>query len=522
MATVCLYYPMPFIEGETFMQVGHAGRVPVGCHHCSPRRMAAPAAEPYILPVSTPLERLHAAFSGQYEITGEVGSGGMATVYLAKDLKHDRQVAIKVLRPELAAALGPDRFPREIRIVAQLQHPHVLPLHDSGETAGFLYYVMPFVEGESLRAKVEREGQLPVHDAVRILKEVADALAYAHGRGVMHRDIKPDNVMISGRHALVMDFGVAKAVSNAGGNKLTTVGVAVGTPSYMSPEQATGEEHIDQRSDIYALGILGYELLAGGTPFTGKTAQAILSAHVLEKPKELSEVRTAVSPALSALIMRCLEKNPADRPQSADEVLLELEALATPSGGITPTNTRPLRVLKPGAKSGDAASPQGRRALLAGAAMVAALAVVGFGAKALLADGAPGPERLAVLPLTDVSGQDADVVTVLVNQLGVALGQVPGVTVAPPSLVDPYKTQPKPFGVMARELNVGALLEGNVFRSGQRLRVTLQLTNPHSIGQFWTGSYDLDLSGDVLEAVDRVIPQIVESLRTQLFHPPPS
>jgi TolB-like protein/tRNA A-37 threonylcarbamoyl transferase component Bud32 len=476
--------------------------------------------------VSTPLERLQAAFSGQYEISGEVGSGGMATVYLAKDLKHDRQVAIKVLRPELAAALGPDRFPREIRIVAQLQHPHVLPLHDSGETAGFLYYVMPFVDGESLRAKVEREGQLPVHDAVRILREVADALAYAHGRGVMHRDIKPDNVMLSGRHALVMDFGVAKAVSNAAGDKLTTVGVAVGTPTYMSPEQATGEAHIDHRSDIYALGILAYELLAGAPPFTGKTAQSILSSHVLDKPKELSAVRTAVSPGLSSLVMRCLEKNPADRPQSAEEVLNELEALATPSGGVTPTNTRPVRVVKPGAKEGgesdgaSAGSPR-RRTMLLGAAIVLVLAAAGVGAKVLFANSAPGPERLAVLPLTDVSGQDADVVTVLVNQLGVALGQVSGVTVAPPSLVDPYRTQPKPFAEMARDLNVGALLEGNVFRSGQRLRVTLQLTNPHSIGQFWTGSYDLDLSGDVLVAVDRVIPQIVESIRTQLFQPPP-
>lgn len=471
--------------------------------------------------MSSPLERLQAALTGQYEILREVGSGGMATVYLAKDIKHDRQVAIKVLRPELAAALGPDRFPREIRIVAQLQHPHVLPLHDSGEREGFLYYVMPYVEGESLRAKVEREGQLPVHDAVKILREVADALAYAHGRGVMHRDIKPDNVMISGRHALVMDFGVAKAVSSAGEGKLTTVGVAVGTPTYMSPEQCTGEEHIDQRTDIYALGILGYELLTGSPPFTGKTAQAILSAHVLEKPKELREVRSAVSPALSSLIMRCLEKNAADRPQSAEVVLNELEALATPSGGITPTNTRPLRVTKAAALPATTV-PSGKRNVVIVASVVVALALAGIGGGAMLADAAPGPERLAVLPLRDVSGQDADVVRVLVNQLNVALGQVPGMTVAPPSLVEPYKAAPKPLDEMASELNVGALLEGNVFRSGQRLRVTLQLTNPHSIGQFWTGSYDLDLSGDVLVAVDRVIPEIVQSIRTRLNQPPTS
>ncbi len=467
----------------------------------------------------TPLERLQAAFAGHYEIAREIGSGGMATVYLATDLKHDRQVAIKVLRPELAAALGPDRFPREIRIVAQLQHPHVLPLHDSGETAGFLYYVMPFVDGESLRAKVERDGQLPVHDAVRILKEVADALAYAHGKGVMHRDIKPDNVMLSGRHALVMDFGVAKAVSNAGGGKLTTVGVAVGTPTYMSPEQATGEEHIDQRSDIYALGVLGYELLAGHPPFAGRSAQAILSAHVLEQPAELAAVRPAVSPALSDLIMRCLEKNPSDRPQTAEEVHTQLEAIATPSGGITPTNTRPLRATAARAKHASPAIENAARRRVFITAALAVLVAVGASGWALLSNRAPGPERLAVLPLTDVSGQDAEVVRVLVNQLGVALGQVPGVTVAPPSLVDPYKAAPKPFDEMARELNVGAFLEGNVFRSGQRLRVTLQLTNPHSIGQFWTGSYDLDLTADVLEAVDKVIPEIVSGIRTRLQAP---
>ncbi|MBX3175682.1 MAG: protein kinase [Gemmatimonadaceae bacterium] len=465
--------------------------------------------------MSTPLERLKDAFAGQYEITSEVGSGGMATVYLARDLKHDRQVAIKVLRPELAAALGPDRFPREIRIVAQLSHPHVLPLHDSGEVAGFLYYVMPYVDGESLRAKVEREGQLPVHDAVRILREVADALAYAHEHGVMHRDIKPDNVMLSGRHALVMDFGVAKAVSKAAGDKLTTVGVAVGTPTYMSPEQATGEEHIDHRSDIYSLGVLGYELLAGEPPFQGKSAQVILSAHVLEKPKSVSEIRKAVSPVLADLIARCMEKNPADRPQTAEEVLLELEALATPSGGVTPTTTRPMRATKAKAP---AAGTRMRNALV-GVAIALALVLGGFGAWATLGNAAPGPERLAVLPLTDVSGQDGEVVTVLVNQLGVALGQVSGVTVAPPSAVNPYKTAPKPLDEMARDLNVGAFLEGNVFRSGQRLRVTLQLTNPHSIGQFWAGSYDIDLTADVLEAVDKVIPDIVNGIRTRLQTP---
>ncbi len=213
----------------------------------------------------TPFERLQAALADRYHLEREVGQGGMATVYLAQDLKHHRKVALKVLRPELAAALGPERFVREVETVAQLQHPHILPLFDSGEADGFLYYVMPFVDGESLRERLKREGALPIHEAVRILREVVDALAHAHQHGVVHRDIKPDNVMLSGRHAVVTDFGVAKAVSAAGTDKLTTVGVALGTPTYMAPEQAMGETNLDARADIYSVGALAYELLTGLT-----------------------------------------------------------------------------------------------------------------------------------------------------------------------------------------------------------------------------------------------------------------
>src|SRR5215210_314375 len=205
----------------------------------------------------------------------------MATVYLAEDLRHRRKVALKLLRPELAASLGPDRFLREIRIAAQLQHPHILPLLDSGEIGGFLYYVMPYVDGESLRARLTRQGELSVPEAARVLREVADALSYAHERGVVHRDIKPDNVLLSGRHALVTDFGVAKAVSEATGTStLTTAGVALGTPSYMAPEQATADPAVDHRADLYAVGVLGYELIAGRPPFAGRTSQETLAAHL--------------------------------------------------------------------------------------------------------------------------------------------------------------------------------------------------------------------------------------------------
>ena len=269
----------------------------------------------------------------------------MATVYLARDLKHDRQVALKVLRPELSAALGSERFPREIKFVAQFNHPHILSLYDSGEAGGFLFYVMPYVEGESLRDRLAREKQLPIADAIRIMKEVADALAYSHARGVVHRDIKPGNVLLSGRHAVVTDFGVAKAVTaSAGKDLMTTVGMAVGTPHYMAPEQAMGQGDIDQRADIYALGILTYEMLTGRTPFSAETAQGILAAHVMEAPKEIRELRPGVPEPLAQAIMKCLAKNPADRWQSADELLAHLELIAaTPSGGMTPTHTRPVQ-----------------------------------------------------------------------------------------------------------------------------------------------------------------------------------
>ena len=294
------------------------------------------------------LERLTAALADRYAIERELGQGGMATVYLAEDLKHHRQVAIKVLRPDLAAALGAERFTQEIEIAARLQHPHILGVHDSGSADGFLYYVMPYVAGESLRERLTRQGELPIHEAVRLLAEVADALGHAHSQGVVHRDIKPENIMVSGRHALVMDFGVAKAVSEASGrNRLTTLGVALGTPAYMAPEQASADPHIDHRVDLYALGVMGYELLAGRPPFTGASPQQVLAAHVMQTPELVSTHRPSISPALANVIMKALEKRPADRWQTAEEMLAQLEPLATPSGGLTPTETRPVMAIRP-------------------------------------------------------------------------------------------------------------------------------------------------------------------------------
>ena len=292
--------------------------------------------------IAVPIERLAAALAGRYAVEREIGAGGMATVYLAQDVKHHRKVALKVLRAEIAATMGAERFSREIEVAAQLQHPHILPLLDSGEADGFYYYVMPYVEGESLRDRLSQHGELPVHDAVKILVEVVDALAHAHAHGVVHRDIKPDNILLSGRHALVTDFGVAKAVSEAtGAHTLTSVGVALGTPAYMAPEQAAADPHLDHRVDLYAAGVVGYELLTGRPPFAGLTPQETLAAHVTKAPDPVDKHRPRISAALAAVVMKCLAKRAADRWQTADELLAQLEPLATPSGGMTPTQSRP-------------------------------------------------------------------------------------------------------------------------------------------------------------------------------------
>ncbi len=295
------------------------------------------------------LERLRLALEGRYAVEQVLGQGGMATVYVAEDVRHHRKVAVKVLRPELAAAMGPDRFLREIQVIAQLHHPHILMLIDSGEAGGALFYVMPFIEGESLRGRLERERELPIAEAVRIVRDVADALAHAHHKGIVHRDIKPDNILMSGRHALVADFGIAKAVSQATQHgKVTTAGVSLGTPAYMAPEQAMADPATDHRADIYALGVVAYELLTGEPPFWDAAPQNVLMAHVTQKPVPVSERRPAIPPALANIVMKCLEKHAADRWQSADELLVQLEGLVTPSLGMTPTSAR--LAARPGAR----------------------------------------------------------------------------------------------------------------------------------------------------------------------------
>ena len=264
-------------------------------------------------------DRLAAALADRYRIERELGQGGMATVFLAEDLKHDRKVALKVLKPELAAVLGAERFVVEIKTTAALQHPHILPLFDSGTADRFLFYVMPYVAGESLRDRLRREKQLPVADAIRIASEVAGALDYAHRNGVIHRDIKPENVLLHDGQALVADFGIALAASRAGGGRMTETGLSLGTPHYMSPEQAMGEREITARSDVYALGCVLYEMLAGEPPFTGATSAAVLARQVTSPPPPLRTVCAGVPDNVERAVLRALAKRPADRFRTAAE-----------------------------------------------------------------------------------------------------------------------------------------------------------------------------------------------------------
>ncbi|MEE9295442.1 MAG: protein kinase, partial [Phycisphaerae bacterium] len=269
--------------------------------------------------MSDQLERLTAALADRYAIERELGAGGMAIVYLAEDLKHGRKVAVKVLRPEFASAMGSDRFLREIAITAQLSHPHILPLLDSGHADGFLFYVMPYVDGESLRDLLNRKKQLPVDETLRLTTEIADALGSAHRRGVIHRDVKPENILLEEGHAVVADFGIARAMSAAGGDRLTVTGLAVGTPAYMSPEQMSGESHVDERSDIYGLGCVVYEMLAGEHPFTGATMQAVLARKATGEVPKLRTVRSGVPASVENAIMKSLASVPSERFASAPE-----------------------------------------------------------------------------------------------------------------------------------------------------------------------------------------------------------
>ena len=449
------------------------------------------------------LGRLSAALADRYRIERELGQGGMATVYLAEDLKHDRQVAIKVLREDLAASLGGGRFLREIKIAAQLQHPNILPLLDSGEADGFLYYVMPFVAGQSLRERLAREGELPVYEAVRLITEVVDALAHAHEHGVVHRDIKPDNVMLSGRHALVADFGVAKAVSEATGrNTVTTLGVAVGTPTYMSPEQAAADPHIDHRSDIYAVGVMAYELLTGQPPFVGATPQSVLAAHVTQAPDPVANRRPGLPPGLDAVIMRCLAKRPADRWQTADELHSALEVFGTPSSGITPTQTRPT------------AAAGGNRRLLwvVRGAVVLLLVTVGLWRFRGGSAGSATAQAIAVLPFDNVGRDTAFdyLADGIANDVRSGLMSLPGLIVK--ARTSSEAARGKPVHEAGAMLSVGVVLQGTYRRAADKTTVTVDLVKVADESALWTGNFTLPADGNFSSAQDSISAAVEKAL----------
>jgi TolB-like protein/Tfp pilus assembly protein PilF len=431
----------------------------------------------------------------------------MAAVYLAHDLKHERPVALKVMRPELAATLGPARFLREIRLCARLQHPHILAVLDSGtvgSTAGgtdLLWFTMPFVEGESLRGRLTREGQLPVADAVRIAREVADGLHHAHQHGVIHRDIKPENILLSGGHALIADFGIARAPGTDGEqhDRLTETGTTLGTPQYMSPEQATGERVLDPRTDIYSLGCVLYEMLAGEPPFTGPNQQAILAKRLTGTAPRPSTVRE-VPPAIDRTVERALARSPGDRFATAADFAAALDSAALDIPRQAPREAFGRR----------------RAAALAVAAGLT-MAVLG-GYLAIRGDEGPAPRAsAAVLPFVDLSAErDQEYFSDgLTEELITSLSQIEGLRVAARTSSFQFKDRNADVREVGRSLDVGAVVEGSVRRSGSRLRVAAQLVNAEDGYQLWSQVYDRELT-DVFAVQEEIARAIVQALRVEL------
>lgn len=440
-------------------------------------------------------ERLSAVIGDRYEFVRELGRGGMATVYLAKDLKHDRDVAVKVLLPDLSASIGGERFEREIRVAGRLQHPHILGMYDSGVADGLLYYVMPFVEGESLRDRIDREGQLPVDDAFAIMLEVTDALSYAHKQHIIHRDIKPENILISGGHALVADFGIARAVEDSG-QQLTQTGMALGTPAYMAPEQSMGEK-VGPTADIYALGCMLFEMLAGEPPFSGKNAAAIMAKHVMEQVPSVRIVRPSVPEEVELAIFSAMGKSPVDRPQSCD-AFAEL-LVAVPSGHTSTrlmtmrhTTARRTGMVTSSFPTGESApAPVWRRLTVLVLAAAVLLAAVGFGAwrmsrnapAPLAAIDGLDPRHIAVLYFDNRGSGDSLAVLAdgLTETLIQSLGQVPTLQVVSRGGVEAWRGNTT-VGAdsIARALDAGTIVRGSVEPIGDRVRVTVRLIDGNS------------------------------------------
>ncbi|HKE92006.1 MAG TPA: protein kinase [Gemmatimonadales bacterium] len=410
--------------------------------------------------------RLAVALDGRYTIERELGAGGMATVYLARDLKHNRHVALKLLHADLAQTVGAERFLREIQLAAKLSHPHILPLFDSGDAKGLLYYVMPNVDGQSLRDRLSRERQLAVDEAVRIAGEVAGALDYAHRHGVVHRDIKPENIMLQDGHALVADFGIGKALSDVEGQAFTQTGVSVGTPAYMSPEQAAGES-VDGRSDLYSLGCVLYEMLVGEQPFTGPTVQAVIAKRFVQTPADVSALREGVPRPLARAIQQVLARTPIDRYHTGADLAAAMRAPDTPVAAAS----RP-------------AAPE---------------------------------KSIAVLPFASMSTDPeneffADGIT---EEILNALSQIAELRVAGRSSSFSFKGKNQDLRQIGEALNVRTVLEGSVRRAGNRVRITAQLVDVTDGFHLWSERYDREIA-DVFAVQDEIAAAIAAKLKTTL------
>jgi serine/threonine-protein kinase len=472
--------------------------------------------------------QLQESLGNSYKIERELGAGGMSRVFLAREIALGRHVVIKVLPPEMSSVVLSERFRREISLAAQLRHPHIIPLLTAGDAGGLLYYTMPFVEGETLRARLMRDKVIPVAEGVRIIREIAYALSYAHAHNVVHRDIKPENVLIENGHAVVADFGVAKALASAAGSNeseitsITTAGTAMGTAMYMAPEQAAADPAIDHRADLYALGVVAYEILTGEPPFTGSQHQVVV-AHMVNKPEAIDARRPEISPALAALVMRLLEKKPEDRPQSADEVVGKLDAIAVSrdlsSGEVAPSraDTR--------ARS---RKPLSSRAV-AGVAALAVLLIAAYAVQRIVrvgdkSPGDPPPESpasaaksVAVLPFANTSGdiENKHFSDGLTDELISALGAVQGLKVAARTSVFALADKGLSARAIADTLGVATVIEGSARRIGNRLKVNAQLVGASDGTVMWTQSFDRELV-DVFAVQEEIARAIVFALNVRL------
>ena len=458
------------------------------------------------------------ALRDRYSIERELGRGGMATVYLAQDLRHTRRVAIKVLRPELALALGPERFLQEIKLAAGLQHPNVLPVFDSGEAEGQLWYAMPYVEGESLREWLAREKQLAVEEALRLTHEVADALDYAHDQGLVHRDIKPENILLSHGHALLTDFGIAQAVQRQGDERLTETGLTVGTPAYMSPEQAAGERHLDRRTDLYSLAVVLYEMLTGEPPYAGPTAQAVSAKRLGGQLPPVRRVRPTVPDSVEAVITKALAPVPADRFATAGEFASAL----TRSAG---TSVAP----------GSPVSTRRRQAFLAFTALTLGLMgawgifISRQGVHETRSHEVIGPRRLAVIPFQNLGDStDGYFAEGITDEIRGKLASVPGLEVIARASSEQYQRTPKSPAEIGRELNVEYLLTGTVrwAKGGgtSRVRVSPELVRAGTGATTWQEPFEAPLTdvfqvqADIADRVARALDQALgDSVRRDLI-----